>query len=455
MAYLRCLRDAIFQKSQKGVKSVQNVAKIFSEIQNTNSKLEKQRIICENKDNKLFTDTLVFLLSPYILTGISTKKIKKKVEPAWEVIQSWEDMMSYFKFHNTGTDYDIATVQNFIQSRREDLRDFYTGLITKSLKIGCDAKIINSVIPNLIPTFDIMLANKYFDKPERVKGDFTITEKLDGFRLATVIHDDEIKFYSRQGQLIEGLVEIEEDMKSFCKANLIHDGFFDGELVAVNCEEISSEENYKIVTKTARTKGIKRGLKYQIFDTLSYDEFVNQSCSLEYRQRREMLNYFNTFQTRDLKHINILPVLYNGYDKEVIMYFLDIARERNKEGIMINLNNGMYEFKRSNTLLKVKVMQDADLKIVDVYEGTGKNKGKLGGIIIEFIHENNTYQCECGSGFDDNERVRYWNNPSEIIGKIATIQYFEVSKNDNGGYGLRFPVWTHRIRDDKTEISMN
>lgn len=434
---------------------MQNVMKILLKIQSTNSKLEKQRIIRENKDNKKFTDTLTFLLSPYILTGISTKKIKKKVKSAWEVVQSWEDMMSYFKFHNTGTDYDIATVQSFIQSHREDLREFYTGLITKSLKLGCDAKIINAVIPNLIPTFDVMLANKYFDKPKLVKGEYYITEKLDGFRLATVIHNDEIKFYSRQGQLVDGLVEIEEDMIVFCKAHMIHDAFFDGELVAVNCESISSEENYKIVTKTARTKGIKRGLMYQIFDTLSYDEFVNQSCSLEYRQRRELLNYLNTFQTRELKHINILPVLYNGCDKNMIMYFLDIARERRKEGIMINLGNGLYEFKRSNTLLKVKVMQDADLKIIDVYEGTGKNKGKLGGIIIEFIHENNTYQCECGSGFDDNERVRYWNNPSEIIGKIATIQYFEVSKNDNGGYGLRFPVWTHRIRNDKTEISMN
>ena len=122
---------------------------------------------------------------------------------------------------------------------------------------------------------------------------------------------------------------------------------------------------------------------------------------------------------------------------------------------MINLDNGMYEFKRTTNLLKVKVMQDADLKIVDVYEGTGKNKGKLGGIIIEFIYKDNTYRCECGSGFSDDERIKYWNSPEKILNKIATIQYFEISKNDDGGYGLRFPVWTHRIREDKTEISMN
>lgn len=440
---------------------MQSVKSIFDKIQFTNSKLEKQSIIREHKGNKKFTDTLVFLLSPYVLTGISTKKINKKVQRLAYTDNfdpnrfSWETIKGYLEEHNTGTDKDIARVQDFLYNQPDDMREFYIGLITKSLKLGCDAKVINAVIPNLIPTFDVMLANKYFDKPERVKGDFTITEKLDGFRLATVIHNDEIKFYSRQGQLIEGLVEIEEDMKSFCKANIIHDGFFDGELVAVNCEEISSEENYKIVTKTARTKGIKCGLKYQIFDTLSYDEFVNQSCSLEYWKRRELLNYLNTFETKALEHINILPVIYKGQDKDMIIKCLNRARDNHKEGIMINLSNGMYEFKRSNTLLKVKVMQDADLKIVDVYEGTGKNKGKLGGIIIEFVYENNTYQCECGSGFTDDERIKYWSNPNEIIGKIATIQYFEISKNDNGGYGLRFPVWTHRIREDKTEISMN
>ena len=191
-----------------------------------------------------------------------------------------------------------------------------------------------------------------------------------------------------------------------------------------------------------------------IFDTLSYKEFVEQKCFHEYRQRRYKLSSFSFLNTKN-SCINILPALYNGTDKSMIMKYLNEARDNHKEGIMINLDNKPYEFKRTNNLLKVKVMQDADLRIVDVYEGTGKNIGKLGGIIVEFIYNNSTYRCECGSGFFDDERVDFWNNPNQILDKIATIQYFEISKNDNGGYGLRFPVWTHRIRDDKTEISMN
>ena len=436
------------------------VKEIFTQLQSTNSKLEKQKIIKDNATNQQFTDTLVFLLSPYILTGVSEKKINKKVPHLVYTGNldlnrfSWERVKSYLEEHNTGTDKDIAFIQDFITNQPEDMQDFYKGLITKSIKLGCDAKIVNSVLgKGFIPSFEIQLAEKYFEKPNKVVGNFTLTEKLDGFRLATIIHNDKIEFYSRQGQLVEGLVEVEEDMRMFCKANKLHNAFFDGELVAVNCEELSSDENYKVVTKTARSKGIKRGLKYNIFDTLRYEDFVLQECDTEYYKRRWLLNELS--KNVNLTHINILPVLYNGSDKDMIMEYLNKARENHKEGIMINLDNGMYEFKRTTNLLKVKVMQDADLKIIDVYEGTGKNKGKLGGIIIEFIYKDNTYRCECGSGFSDDERIDYWSNPEKILNKIATIQYFEISKNDNGSYGLRFPVWTHRIREDKTEISMN
>ena len=100
-------------------------------------------------------------------------------------------------------------------------------------------------------------------------------------------------------------------------------------------------------------------------------------------------------------------------------------------------------------------MQDADLLITNTYEGTGRNSKKLGGIEVEFIHKNIHYKCNCGSGFNDTERVKYFNNPDLLIGKIATIQFFEISENDKGGCGLRFPIWTGRIREDKTEISMN
>jgi DNA ligase 1 len=436
---------------------VNRVFEIFNQLQSTNSKIEKSKILTENSDNILFKETLKWLLNPFVLTGISDKKLSKTVAVLDNIIiglTEWSEVMEYLSVNNTGRNEDIRLIQDFISYQPIEYQETYKQLITKSLKLGIDAKTVNSVYKDLVPTFNVMLANKYFEKPQIVEGkEFTITEKIDGFRLATLIHNGEIEFYSRQGQKVDGLIEIETDLKAFCVDRGITDFFFDGELVAVNCEDISSDENYKIVTKTARTKGIKSGLKYDIFDCLSYESFINQRCDTKYSFRRVALNDYATVSHGI--HINFLPALYSGSDTEQIMIELEKARNNHKEGVMVSLNDGMYEFKRTNQLLKCKVMQDADLKIVDVYEGTGKNKGKLGGIIVEFEYEDNTYLCECGSGFDDKERMMYYDVPQMLIGKIATIQYFEISKNDNGGYGLRFPVWTHRIRDDKTEISMN
>lgn len=320
-----------------------------------------------------------------------------------------------------------------------------------------DAKTVNKTLGYyLIPVFGVMLAEKYFDCPEKVEGEFTLTEKLDGFRLITLIQCGRAEFFSRQGQHITGLTEVEKDLRDFCDKHNISWLFLDGELVALDCSEISSEENYKLVSKTARRAGEKTGLKYEVFDVLPFDHFAEGKSDKPYSKRREMLDTMSdVWRTQQYRHIEILPVLYCGSDKEEITHWLDIMRSKNKEGVMINLNDKPYEFRRTSSLLKVKVMQDADLRIVDVYEGTGRNKGRLGGVIVEFMYKDKLWQCECGSGFSDDERISFWQNPDEIIGRIATISYFEITRNENGGYGLRFAVWTHRIRYDKTEISMN
>lgn len=67
------------------------VIKIFKELQNSSGK-RLQEIINENKNNSLFRDVLFFLYNPYIITGLSTKKINKEVAkqikypPAKEII---------------------------------------------------------------------------------------------------------------------------------------------------------------------------------------------------------------------------------------------------------------------------------------------------------------------------------------------------------------------------------
>ena len=225
---------------------IEKVKEIFDQLRSTNSKLEKQQIIRENKDNKKFTDTLVFLLSPYVLTGISEKKINKNVGAVRGVITSWENAVEYLSNHNTGTDYDIALVQSFISQQPENMRDFYKGLITKSIKLGCDAKIINDVIPNLIPTFSVQLGTP-IDKC-KLKGNekIFISRKLNGSRCVYY----KGKFYTRQGKEYIGLDHIKVDIESVVDSNIV----LDGELIRKNIDDISDSENFQIGVGIANSK---------------------------------------------------------------------------------------------------------------------------------------------------------------------------------------------------------
>ena len=157
---------------------MKEVIKIFKQIQETSGTNDKKAIIAANKDNELFKKCLVFLLDGNINTGISNKKINKKVEPSSELApyylcmnSTFEEVMDYLIKNNTGTDADIYEIQCFLVGHigHEEDREFYEQMITKSFKLGADKKVINSVIPGLIPTFEIQLGTS-IEKCKLVDG---------------------------------------------------------------------------------------------------------------------------------------------------------------------------------------------------------------------------------------------------------------------------------------------
>lgn len=415
------------------------VKEIFTQIQSTNSKLEKQKIIKDNADNQQFTDTLVFLLSPYILTGISTKKIDKKVKP-WIYTNdySWSSVKSYLLSHNTGTDDDIAYIQDFIYYQPEDMQDFYKGLITKSIKLGCDAKIVNDVIPNLIPTFSVQLGTPR-EKCKIKTGEwFSLSQKLNGNRCVFVNG----KMMSRQGKEFTGLDHILSDIKKIVADSIV----LDGELVGKNEEGLSDSANFQKSTGIANSKDAdKTSLKYVIFDTLPLDEFQQGKSEYTYKIRRQLLlELKEMIEKHNLQNIEVVQMFYEGTDQTEIDKWLDYCEEHDYEGCMVNLDNP-YECKRVKSLQKVKAFKDIDLRCISVNEATtGKYKGTLGSIACKY--KNGT--VDVGSGFSDEQRDYYFNNPNEIVGKIVTVKYKEATTNKNGGESLQFPVFV-TVRFDK------
>lgn len=430
------------------MKTLEQFKRFYNEIIQNNSRKYKQEILRKYKDDEVVKRYLQIAFNPYIVYGISTKKLNTEVRSIASYIPKTSTVFELFDYlaeHNTGTFAEILECQNALNAVAAWDRDCFNllaSLICKDLSIGCDAKTINKEIPDLIPTFNVQLANKYFDKPEYVEGKtFALTTKIDGGRIIALKEDGKVSFYTRAGQKYEGLVDLEQEM-----AEKLPDGLcLDGEITLLENEGVPSKAAYKQAMKITRSDGEKHGLKMIVFDAMLAEEFRNQRCDRVWEERRRALNMI--FGPRDLTYFELLPVLYQGEDTEMILKYLDAAIADKQEGIMINLALAPYEFKRTNYLLKVKKMSTLDLEIVGFEEGTGRLAGTLGAILVRYKNGN---IVKVGSGFSDRLRTEIWNNRDEWLGNICEIQYFEETTNADGGESLRFPVFKD-YRPDKTE----
>jgi DNA ligase 1 len=427
--------------------TLQKVVGIFKQIQSTSSKNEKKAILEENKDFNEFVDVLSFLYNPYILTGIRHKKLVKFAHFKSDNVKQFGDLfeaMNYISKHNTGRDEDVQAIANFINQHEGEVHDFLQDLFTKDFKCGITATTINQVFgKNFIPKFDVMLAEKFQDYYDKITGEFFVTLKLDGIRCIVVKEDEVIKFFTRKGQPIEGLVELHEEFQ-----NLPDGWVYDGELLLANDKGLSRKELFRKTQSAVRKDGEKRNIEFHMFDLLPVKEFRKGKSEFTYKQRRGILESLSVFNLNNTRFIKKLPLLYYGSDINVVFDLLEQVTNDGHEGLMINLADGYYETKRTSNLLKVKKMKSADLRVIDVEEGTGKNKGKLGKVVVDY----KGYAVGVGSGFTDEDREYYWKNPEEILGKIIEVQYFEESQNEDGGISLRLPIFKC-VRFDKDEPS--
>ena len=432
------------------MKTLIHFKKFVDELKLDNSRTYKMEVLKKYKDDEDIKYYLNYIFNPYITTGISDKKLARfhsdNCIDCYPInkFKTVFDSLNYIKEHNTGSYGDLGLIFSFYieiilfeikeNIQFNELSSLYEKIIIKNLQLGIDVKTINKVIPNLIPEFNVMLANKYFDKPEYIEGkEFALTTKIDGGRIVAIKKDGAVKFYTRSGQLYEGLVDLEKEMIEYMPDNIA----LDGEITLLDKGNLNSKEQYKQTMMITRRDGEKHGVKMLVFDAMSADNFLNQRSTLTYKQRREILS--DIFDLNQFKYFNLLPIIYQGNDASEITKWLNYNVSQGEEGVMINIVDAPYEFKRTNALLKVKQMQDIDLIITGFELGSNSNSNTLGAIHCNY----KGYDLGVGSGFSKEDRDYIWTHQNEFLGKAAVIQYFEETQNDKGGLSLRFPVYKY------------
>ena len=437
---------------------MKEIARAIYEIQATPGRNDKLALLRQYESLPGFKETMRFVYDPYIRTGIADKKLIKGMHDAKNKQLTVYDTIEYFETNQTGTDDDVYFAWLFINAQETDqAKDLAFAIITKNLKIGVTDTSLNKVYgADFIPRIGCMLGVPYPENKHKVKGPFIATEKLDGIRRILVKEKGKCRLYSRSGIEDEGLVEIIEEAR-YLPDNTV----YDGELLAIGTYE-NSIALRQATNSIANRKGIRTGVLFNIFDIIPIDEFKRGASKYTALNRKVLLgsmfgdegvqylrdDWAKLLVAFDLGHkfrtIKAVPILGVVSTDEEITELVAPIWERGGEGIMLNTFEGCYELKRSNSLLKVKYNESLDLKVVDMLEGTNKYKGMMGALVVDY----KGYRVGVGSGFSDEERQRFWDNPEEIIGKTIEVDTFGESKDQLGNVSLNCPIYKE-VRYDK------
>lgn len=427
---------------------IENVIKIFKQLQDTRSLNDKKLIIYKNKNDELFKKCLVFLLDSNITTGISTKKWDKiKVNSTQKsTIDDFDNLLDYIVKNNSGRDSDIIISKSWCKNQPEEVQEFAKQIITKKFRLGCDKKIVNSVIPRLIPSWDVQQAFPMSDANMPKKNEwFALSQKLNGNNAGYY----KGKLISRQGKAFSGLDHIIEDIKKIPDYDSY---FFNGELIRKNIDNLSDNDNFQLGTGIINSDGSDKScIQFEIYEMIPVEEFEKGESKYKYKDRKQkyLIPLADAISEKELDSLKVVPFVYEGTDISVIEPLLNEANEKGWEGLMLNKNT-VWKNKRNNGILKVKSFKHADILCTDIVEGDGKYKGTLGLIKCDY----KGYELGVGSGFTDSQRNFFWNNPNEIVGKIVQIKYKGETQNKNGGISVQFPIF-EIVRTDKTEPSYN
>lgn len=437
---------------------MKEIAKAIYEIQATPGRNDKLALLRQYESLPGFKETLRFVYDPYIRTGIADKKLIKGMHNMKNEQLTVYDVIEYFEANQTGTDDDVHFAWLFINAQETDqARDLAFAMVTKNLKIGVTDTSLNRVYgTDFIPRIGCMLGVPYPENKHKVKGPFIATEKLDGIRRILVKEKGKCRLYSRSGIEDEGLVEIIEEAR-YLPDNTV----YDGELLAIGTYE-NSIALRQATNSIANRKGIRTGVLFNIFDIIPLDEFKKGKSKYNALNRKLLLgamfgddgiqhlhdDWAKMMVAFDLGHqfktIKAVPILGVVNTEEEIAELVTPIWKRGGEGVMLNTFEGYYKLKRSNSLLKVKFVESMDLKVVDMLEGTNKYEGMMGALIVDY----KGHRVGVGSGFSDEERQRFWDNPEEIIGKTIEVDTFGESKDQLGNVSLNCPIF-RGVRYDK------
>jgi len=405
----------------------------------TNSNSDKLQVIRDFSNDAEVMQALRYTYTPFKQYYVTSKNCKKRSDLVKYGYKDLFTLLDALADREITGHLAISYVNGFI-SANPDYEELIFNIIDRNLKTRSTTSMINKIVPGLVPTFDVALADTYKDSTKK-KVDFNkdswyVSRKLDGVRcIAYVDESGEPKFFSRSGKEFDTLGKIAEQIKKAGLRKIV----LDGEICMV--DDNGDEDFQGIIKEIKRKDHTIQTPKFLVFDILHQDEFDNKTSDRIFSERQDELETF--FNTYDFD--GFIEQVYQFYvdSEEDLQGHMDTAVQFNWEGLMLR-KDAPYQGKRSSDIMKVKKFHDAEYVVIDtenainrvIVNGREVEEEMLRNVIVE--HKGNRVQV--GSGFSQDQKRYYYQNPEEILGRTITVQYFEETTDQNGNHSLRFPV---------------
>lgn len=276
-----------------------------------------------------------------------------------------------------------------------------------------------------------MLAIK-FDPTGKQKGSKTLKQlglenkrgiiqrKFDGHRSIIYLNKltQECKFFTRGGD--EGYVfpHIKDSLLKSLNETIFttQDGlndeiYLDGELYSFSMKFNQLSGLIRKKKRDSNDLELEKNICFNL-----YDCYLNEG----YEIRKNIIEYFKDEPNVYIVESEIIN-LNNDDLKEKLRQYLN----EGYEGLMIRTLGIPYEHKRSKSLIKMKLVQDEEFKIIGFKES--KEGNTLGSIIFK-TNENKEFNATFNG--TDEELKEIWLNQEKYLPLWGTVEFFEYTEDD-------------------------
>jgi len=418
---------------------------IIQQLEADNSSLAKQEIlkgalsyvadttgtVADYSDND-FILGCQWALDPMVTFGVKQVPIREGADGEGLPMKEFEDLASAL-IHRTLTGHAArdAIIDSMEMATNEQWNDWYRRILIKDLRCGTGAKLINKVVKDTIPLFGCMLAHDGAKHPKKIAGTCYVEYKYDGVRVIAIVQNGSATLHSRNGKLLENFPHIEEALSKPEFEGLVFDG------------EVMSEDFQTLMRQVHRKEGAQTEDSYlAVFDMLTIDEFNAGGTNINAIDRRDRIENLQGLFNHRIQLVEATLINLDLDEGQVKFQEMNkLALDEGYEGLMIKPAHEGYKCKRSHAWLKIKPFIEVTLEVTGFEEGTGKNAGMLGALIVEGTDDGKFFQLNVGSGLTDDMRKDVWAVKDAVIGQLVEIRADAATQSQDAEdtWSLRFP----------------